>query len=149
MIRWLFALPCLVLPLACSSGDNSLWGSESQVYDLSFDSVQIVLEGTQVSIQYVSSTGDAAILTVDTANIADVANSTIDLTQLDLGQPRGVLQNVGGGENGVSDQLSIERGTVVFDEVPKVGSTLSGQFNTTLTNGYTLDGTFSATVDAP
>lgn len=149
MTRRLGVLSAVVLALGCSGGGNSLTGSESQVYDLSFDSIVIVLQGDVVSIKYVGSNGDPAILVVNTADIVNVANSTIDLTQLDSGQPRGTLENVNGGGDGVTNELPIERGTVVFDQVPKIGATLSGQFNTTLTDGYTLNGNFSGTVNAP
>jgi hypothetical protein len=86
---------------------------------------------------------------VDVANLASVAGVSIDLTQLDSGQPRGVLENVNGGGDGVTDQLMISRGTVVFDQTPKIGANLSGSFNATLVDGYTLDGTFSAPVNGP
>ena len=145
--RALLLLP--LLAMSCGAGANSLTGSEAQVYDLSFDSVVIVLQGTSVSIKYMAGSGDPAILVVDIANIAAVAGVSIDLTQLDAGQPRGVLENVNGGGDGVTNQLMITRGTVVFDQTPKVKSTLSGTFHTTLTDGYTVDGTFSATVSAP
>ncbi len=149
MTRWLSALSCLVLALGCSDDANSLSGSESAEYDLSFDSVVIVLQGQVVSVKYESSSGDPAILVVNTADLANVANVTIDLTQLDSQQPRGTLENVGGSGTGATDELQIERGTVVFDQVPKIGAKLSGQFNATMTDGYTLDGTFSGTVNAP
>ena len=149
-----FLLPSLTLltlaPLGCSSGSNSLSGSESQVYDLSFNSVVIVLQGSTVSIKYAGSNGDPAILAVDIANLTPVSGSSIPLTGPDpaTGQPRGVLHNVD--STGVTNQLSMKVGSaVVFDQVPKIKSTLSGQFNATLTDGYTLDGTFSATVSAP
>jgi hypothetical protein len=150
MIRWPFALSLLVLPLGCSgNGNSSLYGSVAQVYDLSFDSVVIVLEqqSSSVSIKYVGSNGDPAVLIVDIANISNVAGSKIDLTQLDGMQPRGVLQNVGS----VTTEFPIELGSVTFDQVPKVGATLSGVFAATLSNpsGYTLDGSFSAKVNAP
>ncbi len=147
MIRWLCVLS-VVLPLGCSSTPgSSLYGSVSQVYDLDFNSVVIELEMTSVSIKYVGSSGDPAILVVDTAEIADVANHQIDLTQTVMGQPRGILQNVGT----VTTEFPITLGTVTFNEVPTVGKTLSGNFAATLSNpmGYTLDGTFSATVSAP
>jgi hypothetical protein len=150
MMRWIFVLSLLILPGGCSHGSaESLTGSESQVYDLSFSSVVIVLQGAVVSIKYVSSTGDPAILVVNTANITNVAMSSIDLTQLAGGQPRGVLENVNGGGDGVTNQLMITLGDVVFDQVPSIGKTLSGQFNATLSDGYTLNGTFSGTVNAP
>ncbi len=140
----------LLVSVGCSSSNpNTLSGSESQVYNLTFDKVIIVLQGTSVSVKYASDAGDPAILVVDTAEIVNVANSTIDLTQLVLGQPRGVLQNVNGGGDGVTNQLMIMRGTAVFDQVPTVGKTLTGQFNATLTDGFTLNGTFSSTVNAP
>ena len=87
------------------------------------------------------------MLAVDLTNIVNVAGSSIDLTQLVDGQPRGVLQRVGT----VSTDLPIERGTVTFDQVPQVGQTLSGSFYSTLSTpaGYTLNGSFSATVSSP
>jgi hypothetical protein len=117
------------------------------MYSLSFDRVDILVQETSVSIEYVSNTnGYPAQLTVDFANIQDVAGSSIDLTQLDSGQPRGVLQRVGT----VTTDYPIERGSVTFDQVPQVGSKLSGSFVTTLSNpsGFTLDGDFSATAKA-
>jgi hypothetical protein len=137
---------CLALA-GCSSNSNQLSGSLGQIYDLSFSSVTIVLQGEHVSIQYVGSSVDPAVLVVDLTNVVNVAGSSIDLSQLVDGQPRGVLQRVGM----VTTDLPIERGTVTFDQVPQVGQTLSGSFFTTLSNpeGYTLNGNFSATVTAP
>ncbi len=156
MIRAAFAFQVsLAMPLGvalalwtgCSDSSNKLYGSVSQFYDLSFNSVTIVLQGTSVSVQYIGSGQDPAVLVVDTANILNVSGSSIDLTQLDSGQPRGVLQRVGV----VTTDLPLQQGTVVFDQVPHVGSTLSGHFAATLAKpaGYTLDGDFSATVIAP
>jgi hypothetical protein len=132
---------------ACSSNSNQLNGSLGQLYDLSFNSVTIVLQGSNVSVQYIGSGVDPAVLVVDLTNIVNVAGSSIDLTQLVNGQPRGVLQRVGT----VTTDLPIERGTVTFDQVPQVGQTLSGNFHATLStpSGYTLNGDFSATVSAP
>jgi hypothetical protein len=137
---------CLALG-SCSSNGNQLSGSLGQIYDLSFSSVTIVLQGEHVSIQYIGSNVDPAVLVVDLTNIVNVAGSSIDLTQLVNGQPRGVLQRVGT----VTTDLPIERGTVTFDQVPQVGQTLSGSFYTTLSTpeGYTLNGNFSDTVTAP
>jgi hypothetical protein len=152
MIRRLFAASILgfVLSVGCSStAANTLTGSESQVYDLSFDSVIIVLQGSSVSIKYESKSSDPAVLVVNTAEIVDVANTSIDLTQLVLGQPRGVLQNVNGSGNGVTNDLMVTRGTVTFDEVPTIDKNLSGDFSATLNDGYTLNGTFSSKVNAP
>jgi hypothetical protein len=147
MTRLVLALAAFLTMLSCNDGQNKLYGSASQIYDLSFNSVTIVLQGSSVSIEYIGSNGDPAILVVDFANIVNVAGSSIDLTQLDSGQPRGVLQRVGT----VTTDLPIERGTVVFDDVPKVGSNLSGTFAATLAipAGYTLDGDFSAMVTTP
>ena len=147
MIRRAFVFAASLSMLSCSDSSNQLYGSASQLYDLSFNSVTIVLQGDSVSIEYIGSQGDPAILVVDFADILNVADSSIDLTQLDSGQPRGVLQRIGT----VTTDLPIERGTVVFDQVPKVGSNLSGHFAATLADpaGYTLDGNFSATVTAP
>ena len=150
-MKWLgsVGICALIAVCCCGTSSNTLTGSEAQVYDLSFNSVVILLEGTSVSIKYVGDSGDPAILVVDVANLASVAGVSIDLTQLDSGQPRGVLENVNGGGDGVTDQLMISRGTVVFDQTPKIGANLSGSFNATLVDGYTLDGTFSAPVNGP
>jgi hypothetical protein len=150
VLRASLAVPfgvALTLSSGCSDSPNRLYGSASQFYDLSFDSVTIVLQGSSVAVQYIGSGQDPAILVVDTANIVNVSNSTIDLTQLVGDQPRGNLQRVGA----VTTALPLQQGTVVFDQVPKVGSTLSGHFAATLAKpaGYTLDGDFSATVIAP
>ena len=140
---------CVVLMAlsGCSNNSNQLNGSLGDIYDLSFNSVTVVLQGESVSIQYIGSGVDPAVLVVDLTNIVNVANSSIDLTQLVNGQPRGVLQRVGT----VTTDLPMESGTVVFDQVPQVGQTVSGNFHTTLSNpqGYTLNGQFSATVTAP
>jgi hypothetical protein len=149
MTRKALALLALVPMLSCSSSSgNDLSGSMSQLYDLSFSNVNIILQGKSVAIQYINGTsGDPAVLVVDFANIANVAGSSIDLTQLDSGQPRGVLQRI----SGVTTDYALERGTVVFNQVPTVGATLSGNFAATLAApaGYTLDGDFSGTVTAP
>jgi hypothetical protein len=148
MKRGFWVLLFLVLT-GCSKAADSLTGSEAQVYSLAYDSVVIELQGTSVSIKYEAALGDPAILVVDTADIASVAGVSIDLTQLVNGQPRGVLENVAGGGDGVTNQLMIVRGNVIFDQVPKVHKTLSGQFNTTLSDGFILNGTFSGTVITP
>jgi hypothetical protein len=133
--------------LSCDQSANKLYGSASDLYDMSFNSVTIVLQGKSVSVEYIGSQGDPAILVVDFAHIENVAGSSIDLAQLDSGQPRGVLQRIGT----VTTDLPIERGTVTFDQVPQVGQNLSGHFAATLSDpaGYTLDGDFSATVSGP
>jgi hypothetical protein len=139
---------CALPLLGCSSNGNKLYGSMSTMYSLSFNSVNIILQGTMVQIQYVSNgNGYPAQLIVDFTNIQNVAGSAIDLTQLDGGQPRGVLQRV----STVTTDFPIERGSVTFDQVPQVGQKLSGSFVTTLSNpsGFTLDGDFDDTVTAP
>jgi hypothetical protein len=137
---------CLAVT-ACSNNANQLNGSLGQIYDLSFNSVTVVLQGKNVSVQYIGSGVDPAVLVVDLTNIVNVAGSSIDLTQLVNGQPRGVVQRVGT----VTTDLPMQSGTVTFDQVPQVGQTLSGNFHTTLSNpeGYTLNGDFSATVTSP
>jgi hypothetical protein len=153
MIRRLLAAAMIpsFLSLGCTkAAANSLTGSESQVYDLTFNSVLITLQGTVVSIKYEDGTStDPAVLIVNTVEIENVANSSIDLTQLvQGGQLRGVLYNVNGSGNGVTNDLMVTRGTVTFDQVPKVDKTLTGEFAATLSDGYTLNGTFSSKVIA-
>ena len=145
-LRAIAVAACLAVT-ACSSNSNQLNGSLGQIYDLSFKSVTIVLQGDNVSVQYIGSGVDPAVLVVDLTNIVNVAGSSIDLTQLVNGQPRGVLQRVGT----VTTDLPMTGGTVTFDQVPQVGQTLTGNFHSTLSNpaGYTLNGDFSATVTSP
>jgi hypothetical protein len=140
----------LLLPiLACSNAGDSLNGSVSQVYDLSFNSITITQYDQQVQIEYVGDNGDPAVLTVNISDLSPISGSSINLVSMVPGtqQFRGVLQNVGT----VTKELDIEIGSVVFNQVPTVGSSLSGSFSTTLSDpaGYTLDGTFSGTVNAP
>jgi hypothetical protein len=148
---WRSALPVLLLVpcFSCSSGGNSLDGSVGSIYDLSFNSIVITLQGTSVEIRYVGSSGDPADLVVDIANIADPSGSSINLAQNDpvTHQLRGSLHNV---SDGTTTDLGIEFGSVVFNQVPTVGSNLSGYFAATLSDpsGYTLDGDFSGTVNA-
>jgi hypothetical protein len=124
---------------------NSLSGSDSEVYGTSFSSVVITLEGSSVAIKYVGTSG-STVLVVDTANIANVAGSSIDLTQLDNEQSRGAIEYLGP----FTTDLHIKSGSIVFNQVPTVGSSLSGHFSTTLADPstHTLNGTFSGTVGA-
>jgi len=145
MTRWLSTLLLLLPALSCSSSTNSLSGSLSQAYDLSFDNVIIILQGPSVEVQYLKTDGSGWELVVNTSQIADVSGSTINLMNpLPNGQATGVLSYIGT----VTTEFTLQRGTIVFDEVPKVGTTLSGNFATTTTNGQTLNGNFSANVSA-
>jgi hypothetical protein len=144
------ALLALVALLGCSQGGggNDLSGSLAGLYDLSFTDVHVIMQGSSVAIQYVNGTSAyPAIVVVDVAHIVNVAGSSIDLTQLDSGQPRGVLQSI----DTVTTNFPIQQGTLTFNQVPQLGQTLSGTFAITVSNppGYTLDGDFSGTVVAP
>ena len=141
----------LFVALSCSStAGDTLDGSLSSIYDISFNSVQIIVDGTQVQVTYLGDNGvDPAQLSVQTANLVSVAGVAINLVQPDSGngQLRGTLYYVGA----PATQLPIQQGTVTFNEVPTVGQTVSGSFAATLSSpsGYTLDGTFSAKATAP
>jgi hypothetical protein len=148
MSRWGWGVLAFLPLLSCSGSSNSLSGSLGDLYDLSFTDVNLILQATSISIQYVNGTsGDPCVVIVDFKNIVNVAGSSIDLTQLDSGQPRGVLQMIGT----VTTDFPIERGSITFNQVPKVGSPLSGVFAVTVSSppGYTMDGDFSGTVVAP
>jgi hypothetical protein len=136
--------------LGCSQGGsgNDLSGSLGGLYDLSFTNVHVIMQGSSVAIQYVNGTSAyPAIVVVDVAHIVNVAGSSIDLTQLDSGQPRGVLQSI----DTVTTNFPIQQGSVTFNQVPKLGQAVTGNFAITVSNppGYTLDGDFSGTVTAP
>jgi hypothetical protein len=137
--------------LACSdTAPNRLFGSMSQMYDLTFDQVNLVAQGSSVSIEYVRTAGampgQPAVLVVDLTGVVNVAGTSIDLTMQNMGQPRGVLQQVAT----TTQTFPIQRGTITFDTAPTAGAKVTGSFATTLSTpaGYTLDGDFSATVTA-
>ena len=144
----------LFVALSCSStAGDTLDGSLSSIYDISFNSVQIIVDGTQVQVTYLGDNGvDPAQLSVQTANLVSVAGVAINLVQPDSGngQLRGTLYYVGAAGS-ATQPLPIQQGTVTFNEVPTVGQTVSGSFAATLSSpsGYTLDGTFSAKATAP
>jgi hypothetical protein len=149
MIRWLGLVFIALIVIACSSSSNSLTGSVSQEYDLSYNSVVILLQASSIQIKYVGDNGDPCLLAVDIGDLQSIAGVSIKLTDIDpgTGQVRGTIDNIG--SDGVTDQLPITRGNVIFDQTPKVGANLSGQFNATFVDGYTLDGTFSSPVNGP
>ena len=150
MMRWPRGI-VLIVVLSCSAtAGDTLDGSLSSIYDLSFNSVGVVVDGTQVQVTYNGDNGvEPAQLSVDTSNLAAVAGVAINLVQVNSGNgiARGNLQYIGG----VATPLPIQLGTVTFNQVPTVGQTCSGSFAATLSSpsGYTLDGTFSAKATAP
>lgn len=142
----------VLLGVACSSDSgNSLSGSMSQVYDLGFDSVNLVRQGSSISVEYLrasgTSAGKTAKLVVNLANLAKVSGVAIDLTEVIDGSPRGTLQRV----QQVTTDYPIQRGTIQFDQDPDPGAEVTGHFSTTLSNpsGRTLNGDFSGKVTAP
>jgi hypothetical protein len=148
-----FVWGALLLAAAACGGDdaNKLYGSMSEVYDLGFDSVGLVRQDQSISIEYVRGSGAAAgktaKLVVNLAGIVNVAGTSIDLTEMQGGSPRGTLQRV----QSVTTDYEIQRGTVQFDQAPEPGADVTGHFYTTLVNpaGRTLNGDFSAKVTAP
>ena len=88
------------------------------------------------------------MLIVDLTNIVERGRGAPSISRSSVnGQPRGVLQRI----ETVTTGCGWGRGPVTFDEVPAVGKNLSGNFHATLSDpsGYTLNGSFSATVTAP
>ena len=147
MTRWVWPLLVFFPLLSCSGNSNSLSGCLGDLYDLSFKSVNLILQATSIEIQYVNDTSGDPASSSDFKNIENVAGSSIDLAQLDNGQPRGVLQMIGT----VTTDFPIQRGSITFNQTPKVGQQLSGVFAVTVSSpvGYTLDGDFSGSVTAP
>ena len=137
----------LLAGAACASEDNKLTGSMSEVYKLDFDSVALVRQGDFISVEYLSSAGKTAKLVVNLKGLAKVEGTTIDLTEIVGGSPRGTLQRV----QSVTTDYQIQRGTVQFDQPPDPGVEVAGRFYTTLVNpaGRTLNGEFKATVTTP
>lgn len=140
-----------LLGVACSSdSDNTLSGSMSQVYDLGFDSVSLVRQGSSISVEYLRGSGPAAgktaKLVVNLANLAKTSGVAIDLTEIVEGSPRGTLQRV----QQVTTDYPIQRGTIQFDQDPDPGVEVTGHFSATLSNpaGRTLNGDFSGKVTA-
>jgi hypothetical protein len=136
---------------SCGSESNRLYGSMSQIYPLSFDHVQLLRVGSEVSIEYQRLSGGnlsskVAKLTVHVGDLAHLAGNDIDLTETVSGLPRGTLQRV---ESSTTD-FPLKTGTVHFDQEPQVGTHLSGSFHTTLAEpmGRTLNGDFQGTIEA-
>jgi hypothetical protein len=139
----------LLVGAACGDDSgSSLSGSMSQVYDLDFDSVNLVRQGDSITVEYVrasgATAGKTAKLVVNLARIAQVAGTAIDLTEVIDGLPRGTLQRV----QQVTTDYPIQRGTIQFNQAPEPGAEVTGHFNTTLSKpaGRTLNGEFSGKV---
>jgi hypothetical protein len=137
---------------SCSSEPNRLYGSVSEVYGLSFDRVQILRVGGQVSIEYQRLSGQSvqakvAKLTVTVGDLANLAGNEVDLTETVGGLPRGTMQRV----EATTTDFPLKVGTVRFNQEPVAGVNASGSFHTTLAepDGRTLNGDFQADVVAP
>ena len=142
------ALALTVAAGGCGSAKNRLFGSVDEVYDLSFNSVNLQTVSGFLVVEYVQASG--AKVAKLSANLSDVTvkgGQPIDLTTMVGSQPRGTLQRV----QQTTIQLPIQQGTLTLDEPVTAGANLSGQFRTTLSDpmGRTLNGDFSATVVAP
>jgi hypothetical protein len=153
MSRFILAAVLAFSVGACGSEPNRLYGSASEIYNLSFDRVQIFSLGGQISIEYQKLSGQdvqskVAKLTVTVSDLANMAGNDIDLTGTVSGlAKRGTLQRV---EPSGTTTFELETGVVHFNQEPNPGTNLSGSFHTTLADpkGRTLNGDFQADVVA-
>ena len=76
VIRWRSLAFIALIVVACSSSSNSLTGSVSQEYDLSYNSVVILLQGSSIQVKYVGDDGDPCLLAVDIGNLQSIAGQT-------------------------------------------------------------------------
>lgn len=144
-----FALSLLVVATAaCGSDSNRLYGSASEVYDLSFDTVEVSKVSTFLVIEYLKGTAKVMKCTVDLAGLTVTPGQPIDLLALSAGIPRGTLQRI---VQSTID-IPIQSGTLTLDSVPTGGAELTGRFRTTLPSatggaaGRTLNGDFDEVV---
>jgi hypothetical protein len=144
----LLVVPFLLLA-SCGDSPNRLYGSVSQVYPLDFNTVQAILVGGEVSIEYLRTSGaKTAKVTVSIADIQPVAGQDIDMTELlPNGLPRGTVQRV---ESGGTTDFSLKLGHIHFNQEPVANAEITGLFRTTLADpdGRTLNGNFQAKVQA-
>lgn len=137
----------------CGDSSNRLYGSVSEIYNLTFDTVQVSQVGDFIVVDYIRSSGPqgtlgkAAKLTVNLFGIMVVAGQSIDLTSTVMGAPRGTLEQI----LDTTTELPFTLATITFDQVPAIGQSLAGHFRATLSMppGRTLDGDFLAPLTSP
>ncbi len=146
------ALACFSIAMfscvGCGSGDdaNRLFGSASDVYDLSFDRVQASRIADYLTVEYLKGSEKTVKLVTNLAGFTALAGKTVDLTESVGGLPRGTLQRV----QATTTDFELQLGTLELDQEPTVGTELVGRFRTTLVSpaGRTLNGDFKAQVVA-
>ena len=146
MERYFTAMIGILLAGSACGGDSSaLSGRATETYDVSYDRIvierQIKNGETQaVVISYVRDPGGSN----EQSPVIVVVNAPLEVgMDIDFRPPRGDLHRaVADG----SDFPSLDVAKVRFDALGEVGGTASGKFNTTFTDGETLNGEFSGTV---
>src|SRR5262245_23349321 len=131
-----FGIVLFVGAAGCGDDKNKLYGSVSEVYDLTFDSVKLSRVGEFFVVDYVresgpaSSLGKAAKLSVNLTGIMLAAGQTIDLVEMVGTGTRGTLQRVQQG----TTELPMEVGNFVLDKLPDGAAEVTGHFHATLSN---------------
>jgi hypothetical protein len=141
------ALVAAALAVAgCGSSQDTLTGSISTEYDLSFDSVQVQLVTNQyLVVSYLRNSGivaKPAKLTVDMTGVNVTPSMMIDLVEMVNGGPRGTLQRV----ESTTINFPLSAGNLVLDSVPAANQNLCGHFHCTMSMpmGQTMNGDFCA-----
>jgi hypothetical protein len=136
-------LAAALVAAGCGSSQDTLTGSISTEYDLSFDSVQVQQVTPFLVIEYRRNSGsvaEAAKLTVDMTGITPTPGMMINLVDMVNGGPRGTLQRV----ESTTINFPLSAGNLILDSVPAANQSLCGHFHCTMSMpmGQTLNGDF-------
>ncbi len=171
----------LLLTVACAPNDPTkappakyqLEGSTTQLFDLGYDEARILQTDEDVALVFVRKRPLNAILpdggSAMNNNQGVSEDYPLKVTYALWGDPLPVKKRVDLAEMNMAMQAravisrdvlndprktypTVERGTLIFNQTPKPGGTVSGDFNITFTNGVetasgrTVFGSFSAKV---
>ena len=145
---------CGLLFAACANPPESLTGSISQAFDLSFSSVAIAENSQAFQVSYLRSDGNEIVMriTVDTTGITLKGGQAIDLSgDYATGHPRTTVTRAVANEP-LRVLPPLQNGSMTLGNSAKTGQDTSGSFAMTFSSagdlggGYTLNGTFAGLV---
>jgi len=135
-------LALVALSLGCANSDNSLAGSVSEFYPLSFATVRARLYDSELSIEYVRANGETVVrVTVRRDDKDPTGPGTIDLE---------AVGDITGSAGGVPLPPFVDGSLVFNDYRAKDGALVGGHFEGRLESGdarLSLSGTFDTRLD--
>jgi hypothetical protein len=156
MSRTLIVAAAGCLLTACANQPDSLSGSISQAFDLSFSSVTLARNSEAFQVSYLRSDGNEIVMrvTVDTTGLTIKAHQAFDISgDYAPCQPRTSVVRAVACEP-LLDLPPLQNGQMTLDNSGIAGETTSGSFAITLQNGpdlggqYTINGNFEGLVVA-